>query len=267
MSFEERYARQIALPEIGAEGQKKICSASALCVGLGGVGGAAIQYLAAAGVGRIGLVDGESVAITDLPRQVVHTMADLDAPKVFSAARSINAQNPEVCVECHPQKLSSENAIDLLLRYDVVLDCSDNFATRFLVNDACFFAQRPLVSGSVFQWGGQVTIFLRADNGPCYRCLYAEAPPAEIAPSEADAGVFGVASGIIGLLQANEALKLILDVGDLLHGRLLIFDALATSFRTMHVRKNPDCALCGIQPTITGLVEQNRDIPPAGSAP
>ncbi|NOZ23686.1 MAG: HesA/MoeB/ThiF family protein [Planctomycetes bacterium] len=261
MLIEERYARQLSLPEIGPEGQKKICGASVLCVGVGGRGSAAIQYLGAAGVGRLGLVDRETVAITDLQRQVVHTMTHLGAPKVFSAEHALRERNPELRIEGYPVDMSAENAIDILSRYDVVLDCSDNFETRFLVNDACFFAQRPLVSGSVFQWGGQVTTFLRVDNGPCYRCMFAEGAQDDVLPPEEEAGVCGVASGVIGLLQAGEALKLILGVGHILHGRLLIFDSLATSFRTVHVRKDPDCALCGIQPTITGVGEASEALP------
>jgi len=222
---------------------------------IGGLGSAAAQYLGAAGVGRIGLIDPDIVALPDLHRQVIHIMAELGTPKVFSAERALRSRNPEIRVDCYPEKLSAENVIDLISLYDFVLDCSDNFPTRFLVNDACYFAHRPLVSGSVFQFGGQVTTFLRVDNGPCYRCLYPEAAPEEIVPPAEESGVSGIAAGVIGLLQANEALKIITGVGQLLHGRLLIFDGLTSFFRTVKVRKNTECPLCGVSPTIKDLSE------------
>ena len=253
MSFAERYARQIALPEFGAEGQARLAAASVLCVGVGGLGSPASLYLCAAGVGRLGLLDPDVVAITDLHRQILHGTSELGLPKVHSARNALQRQNPETDVQVHAEELTPDNALDLLSRYDVILDCSDNFATRYLLNDACYFTQRPLVSGSVFQFGGQVTTFLRMDNGPCYRCLYPEPAPDDVVPPAEQVGVYGIAAGVIGLLQANEAIKVAADVGALLHGRLLVFEALSSEFRTVNVRKDVDCRLCGTNPTITGL--------------
>lgn len=260
MSLAERYARQVALPEVGLEGQQKIGSASVLCIGVGGLGSAAVQCLAATGVGRIGLVDPDRVVLADLHRELIHTMGELHLPKVVSAERNLRLRNPDIRVDCYPDCLTAAGATAVFPSYDVVLDCSGDFPTRFLINDACYFTQRPLVTGGVFQSGGQVTTFLRTDSGPCYRCLYPEPAPEGVVPPVEAAGVSGIAAGVIGLLQANEVLKIITGNGASLHGRLMIFDALSTSFRTVHVRKNMECALCGANPTIHRIADT---MPPA----
>lgn len=250
----KRYARHLVLPEIGTDGQEKLMSANALIVGAGGLGSPAALYLAAAGVGRIGIVDFDVVDVTNLQRQILHSTQDVGRPKVESAKEKILSINPHIKVETFETKLSSENALEILKEYDVVVDGTDNFPTRYLVNDACVFLKKPLVYGSIFRFEGQVSVF-DAQHGPCYRCLYPAPPPPELVQNCADAGVVGVLPGIIGSIQANEALKLILGIGKPLIGKLLMFDALAMEFRTLKITKDPACPICGSNPTITHLID------------
>lgn len=258
MDFSEeqirRYSRHILLPEVGGRGQQKIRQASVLLVGTGGLGSPAALYLAAAGVGRLGLVDHDTVDISNLQRQVLHATPDLGRPKVESAREKLTALNPDVQVEVYRERLDSGNAARLIQQYDLVVDGSDNFSTRYLVNDACYFAGKPLIHGSIFRFEGQLTTILPGE-GPCYRCLYPDPPPAGLVPSCQEAGVLGVLAGVIGVLQATEALKYILGRGELLRGRLLLYDALAMSFRQVKVRRDPGCPLCGDHPSIAGLVD------------
>lgn len=243
------------MPEIGATGQKKIQSASILCVGAGGLGSPAALYLAAAGVGRIGIVDCDEVEISNLQRQILHGMADLGRPKAVSAGESIQFLNPDVKVEAHQTRLSGANAMDLFRSYDIVVDGSDNFTTRFLANDAAVLLKKAYIYGSVLKFEGQASVFAPHLGGPCYRCLYPEPPPPGSVPSCVEAGVLGVVPGIIGVIQATEALKLILGVGKSLMGRLLLLNALDMKFREIKVRRDPKCALCGARPTLTELKE------------
>ena len=252
-----RYSRHLVLPEVGLEGQQVIKSAKVLCVGAGGLGSPAAMYLAAAGVGTIGIVDFDLVDLSNLQRQLLHTTGDVGRPKVESARERLTAINPEVRVATHAVALSSSNALDLIARYDVIIDGTDNFPTRYLVNDACVLTRRPYVYGSVFRFEGQVSIFATAE-GPCYRCLYPEPPPAGLVPSCAEGGVLGVLPGIIGTIQATEALKWILKAGDSLAGRLLILDALAMKFHEVRVRRDPDCPVCGDRPTIRELQDYEQ---------
>ena len=249
-----RYGRHLLLPELGLAGQQRLKASSVMVVGAGGLGSPAAIYLATAGVGRIGLVDFDTVDATNLHRQILHGTADIGRSKLDSARDHLADLNPEVTLETHEVRLTSENALDLLGRYDVVLDGTDNFATRYLVNDACAFLARPNVHGSVFRFEGQVSVF-DARTGPCYRCLYPDPPPPGLVPSCAEGGVLGVLPGVIGVLQAIEALKLLLGIGDPLIGRLLVFDALGMDFRELRLRKDPACPLCGEHPTLTGLID------------
>ncbi|MHB8873692.1 MAG: molybdopterin-synthase adenylyltransferase MoeB [Myxococcaceae bacterium] len=239
----ERYRRHLVIPEIGEAGQQKLLDAKVLVMGLGGLGSPAALYLAAAGVGTLGLVDSDVVDLSNLQRQVIHTRDRAGMPKTQSAAFAIEALNPDVKVVPFQERLTAENALRILEPFDLVLDGGDNFPTRYLLNDACVKLGKPNVHGSIYRFEGQVTTFVPR-QGPCYRCLYAEAPPPELAPSCAEAGVMGVLPGIVGMLQANEALKLILGKGDLLVGRLLTFDALATRFAELKLRRDPACAVC-----------------------
>jgi adenylyltransferase/sulfurtransferase len=249
-----RYGRHLLLPELGLAGQQRLKASSVMVVGAGGLGSPAAIYLATAGVGRIGLVDFDTVDATNLHRQILHGTADVGRSKLDSARDHLADLNPEVTLETHEARLTSENALDLLGRYDVVLDGTDNFATRYLVNDACAFLARPNVHGSVFRFEGQVSVF-DARTGPCYRCLYPDPPPPGLVPSCAEGGVLGVLPGVIGVLQAIEVLKLLLGIGDPLIGRLLVFDALGMEFRELRLRKDPACPLCGEHPTLTGLID------------
>jgi len=249
-----RYGRHLLLPELGLAGQQRLKASSVMVVGAGGLGSPAAIYLATAGVGRIGLVDFDTVDATNLHRQILHGTADVGRSKLDSARDHLTDLNPEVALETHEARLTSENALDLLGRYDVVLDGTDNFATRYLVNDACALLARPNVHGSVFRFEGQVSVF-DARTGPCYRCLYPDPPPPGLVPSCAEGGVLGVLPGVIGVLQAIEALKLLLGIGDPLIGRLLVFDALGMEFRELRLRKDPGCPLCGEHPTLTGLID------------
>jgi sulfur-carrier protein adenylyltransferase/sulfurtransferase len=250
-----RYSRHIILPKIGAVGQRKLLDAKVLCVGAGGLGSPAAMYLAAAGVGTLGIVDFDRVDVTNLQRQLLHDTNDVGRPKVDSAADRINGINPEVHVVKHNVVLSSDNAFDVLGQYDIVVDGSDNFPVRYLVNDATQMLGKPLVYGSIFQFDGQASVFLPGQETPCYRCLFPEPPPPGTVPSCAEGGVFGVLPGIIGSIQAVEAIKLITQIGEPLVGRLLLFDALEMDFTTVKLRWDPECPVCGTHPTVTELID------------
>jgi len=242
------------LREVGGPGQARLRAARVLVIGAGGLGSPLLLYLAAAGVGTVGVVDFDTVSLSNLQRQIAHRTADVGRPKTESAADAAKALNPGVAIEMHPLKLTARNAPELVARYDVIADGSDNFATRFLVNDACFFAQKTLVSAAVSEFDGQLATFKAYDRGgeyPCYRCLYPEPPPPGSAPSCSETGILGAAAGVMGTLQALEVMKEILGLGESLAGHLLIYDALATRFRTVRVRPDPACALCGTNSTIT----------------
>jgi sulfur-carrier protein adenylyltransferase/sulfurtransferase len=250
-----RYGRHLLIPEVGEEGQLRLLDARVLLIGAGGLGSPASLYLAAAGVGRLGIVDDDVVDASNLQRQIVHATDRLGEPKVESARRTIEALNPDVEVVAYRERLSSEN-VDRILGdgWDVIVDGADNFPTRYLVNDASVWHGVPVVHGSIYRFEGQVTVF-RPGDGPCYRCLFPTPPPPELAPSCAEGGVLGVLPGIIGSLQANEALKLALGAGDTLVGRLLLFDALEPSFTEVTLRRDPECPVCGEHPTITSYVD------------
>jgi sulfur-carrier protein adenylyltransferase/sulfurtransferase len=250
-----RYSRHLLIPEIGDEGQLKLLDSRVLLIGAGGIGSPAALYLAAAGIGRIGIIDADIVDETNLQRQIAHSLDTLGSPKVDSAKRSIEALNPDVEVRTYRERLTSEN-IDRILDegWDVIVDGADNFPTRYLVNDASVWRGIPVVHGSIYRFEGQVTVFKPGD-GPCYRCLFPEPPPVELAPSCSEGGVLGVLPGIVGTLQTNEALKLALGIGDPLIGRLLLVDALASDFSEVRVAKNPNCPVCGEHPTITEYID------------
>jgi sulfur-carrier protein adenylyltransferase/sulfurtransferase len=248
----ERYSRHILLPEVGLEGQRRLKAARVLCIGAGGLGSPAAMYLAAAGVGTIGLVDFDAVDLSNLQRQIMHGTADVGRSKLESARARLDAINPNVRFEAHDGAFDEKNALDLVRAYDVVLDGTDNFPTRYLVNDACVLARRPNAYGSIFRFEGQASVFT-TDGGPCYRCLHPEPPPAGVVPSCAEGGVLGVLPGIVGTIQATEAIKLLLGVGEPLIGRLLIYDALRMRFREIRLRKDPDCPICGERPRIREL--------------
>jgi molybdopterin/thiamine biosynthesis adenylyltransferase/rhodanese-related sulfurtransferase len=250
-----RYSRHLLIPEVGEEGQQRLLDARVLLIGAGGLGSPASLYLAAAGVGTLGVVDADVVDESNLQRQIVHSTERLGEPKVESAKRTIEALNPDVNVVAYQERLTSEN-VDRILAdgWDVIVDGADNFPTRYLVNDASVWSGIPVVHGSIFRFEGQVTLF-QPGVGPCYRCLFPQPPPPELAPSCAEGGVLGVLPGIIGSIQANEALKLILDRGDSLAGRLLLFDALGTTLDEVTVRRNPECPVCGDHPTITEYID------------
>jgi molybdopterin/thiamine biosynthesis adenylyltransferase len=252
-----RYSRHIILPDIGGAGQKKLLKARVLLVGAGGLGSPAAMYLAAAGIGTLGLVDFDKVDLSNLQRQLLHRTKDVGRWKLDSAEETINALNPDVKVIKHPVVLTSENVMDVIKDYDVVVNGTDNFPTRYLVNDACVFTGKPLVDGSIFMFEGQATVY-DARQGPCYRCLFPTPPPPGEVPSCQEAGVLGVLPGIIGSIEAVEAIKLILGKGIPLIGRLLLFDALAMEFREMRVEKDPHCPVCGEHPTITELIDYEQ---------
>jgi len=249
-----RYARHVILPDVGIDGQRRLKAAKVLCVGAGGLGSPAAMYLAAAGVGTIGIVDFDDVDASNLQRQILHDTVGTGRPKVESARDRLKAINPNVSVEMHHVRLISANALDILSRYDVVLDGADNFPTRYLVNDACVLLRKPNAFGAIFRFEGQASVFA-ATNGPCYRCIYPEPPPPGLVPSCAEAGVFGVLPGIIGTIQATETIKLILEIGETLVGRLLVYDAMRMAFREMKVPKDPDCPVCGTKPTVRELID------------
>ncbi len=250
----ERYARHISMPEVGEEGQIKLLQSKVFLVGAGGLGSPAAYYLGAAGVGTLGIIDHDVVDRTNLQRQILHNEERIGEPKVESAKRTLKALNPDLNVMTYRERLSRENVLDIIKNYDVIVNGCDNFPTRYLINDACVFLKKPLVDGSIFRFEGQVTVF-HAGVGPCYRCLYPEPPPPEMAPSCAEAGVFGVLPGIIGSIQGVEVLKLLLGKGDPLIGRLLIMDTLKMKVREMKVRRDPRCPVCGDHPTIKELID------------
>jgi len=247
-----RYSRHLTLPDVGIEGQRRLKAARVLCIGAGGLGSPAMMYLAAAGVGTIGLVDEDAVDLTNLHRQIVHGTADLGRSKLASAADRLRDINPNVRIESHEVRFSAENALALVTAYDVIVDGTDNFPTRYLVNDACVLAGRPNAYGSISRFEGQASVFATPD-GPCYRCLHPEPPPPGLIPSCAEGGVLGVLPGIIGTIQATEAVKLILGIGEPLVGRFLLYDALRMQFRVIKLPKAPDCPVCGSHPTIREL--------------
>ncbi len=249
-----RYSRHLIMPEVGMDGQLKLKQAKVLLIGTGGLGAPLGLYLAAAGVGHLGLVDFDIVDFTNLQRQVTFGTKDVGRPKLEAAAERLRDLNPEIEITLHEAKLSSDNALEILRGYDIVVDGTDNFPTRYLVNDACVLLGKPNVYGSIFRFEGQATVFA-LKGGPCYRCLYPEPPPPGLVPSCAEGGVLGVLPGIVGSIQANETIKLILGAGESLKGRLLVFDALKMKFRELRLRKNPDCPVCGAHPTVTKLID------------
>jgi len=246
------YARQISLPEIGVSGQQKLKSARILCVGAGGLGSPALLYLAGAGIGTIGIVDDDNIEPSNLHRQVLYTTADVGRKKIQVAKERLSALNPAVNFILHEEHLQKNNALSIIANYDLVIDGSDNFATRYLVNDACFHLKKPNIYASILQFAGQCSIFC-APQGPCYRCLYESPPPPKLIPSCADSGVLGVLPGLLGTIQATEAIKLILGIGKPLVGRLLTIDALTMQFRELHIRQNPNCLLCAHQQSFDTL--------------
>jgi len=252
-----RYSRHLIIPEVGVEGQQKLKAAKVLLVGAGGLGAPLGLYLAAAGIGKIGIVDFDVVDFTNLQRQVIHSTNDVGRKKIDSAAEKMVGINPNLKIVKHETALSSENALDILKDYDLVVDGTDNFPTRYLVNDACVLLGKPNVYGSIFRFEGQATIFAY-EGGPCYRCLYPEPPPPGLVPSCAEGGVLGILPGTVGLIQATETVKLILGIGEPLVGRLLLYDALGMRFRELKLRKNPECPVCGEHPTITKLIDYHQ---------
>lgn len=253
----KRYSRQIILPEVGGRGQKKLKSSSLLIIGAGGLGSPASIYLAAAGVGRIGMVDSDCVDISNLQRQILHGVGDLGRAKVESARDALFSINPDVEFIPINTRLDSKNALEVLKNYDVIIDGSDNFPARYLLNDACFFLKKPLCHGAVFRFEGQATTII-PEKGPCYRCLFDTPPPPDMVPSCQEAGVIGVLPGIIGLIQATEALKILLGKGTTLSGALLLFDAMKMEFKKIRVEKNPQCKLCGKKPQIKELIDYDQ---------
>jgi molybdopterin/thiamine biosynthesis adenylyltransferase/rhodanese-related sulfurtransferase/molybdopterin converting factor small subunit len=253
----KRYSRHLILPEIGMDGQRRLKAASVLCIGAGGLGSPVAMYLAAAGIGRIGIVDFDVVDYSNLQRQIIHGTPDVGRSKLLSAKETINALNPNVQVDTYETALTSQNALDLFRPYDVIIDGTDNFPTRYLVNDACVLTGKPNAYGSIFRFEGQASVFATKE-GPCYRCLYPEPPPPGLVPSCAEGGVLGVLPGIIGLIQATEATKLILGIGEPLIGRFLIYDALKMRFRELKLQKDPDCPVCGTHPTVTKLIDYDQ---------
>lgn len=249
-----RYSRHFLLPEVGEDGQAKLLQAKVLMIGAGGLGSPSAYYLAAAGVGTIGIIDNDVVDISNLQRQILHANDRVGMPKVESAKKTLEALNPDVKVVPYQTKLTSQNAMEIIKDYDLIVDGCDNFPTRYLVNDACVLAGKPNVHGSIFQFEGQATVFYPG-KGPCYRCLYPEPPPAEMAPSCAEAGVLGVLPGLIGVIEAIEATKIILDKGETLVGRLLHFNTLTMEINTLKLRRDPNCPLCGDHPTIHELID------------
>src|SRR5262245_57971607 len=250
-----RYSRHLILPEVGLAGQKKICSTSVLCIGAGGLGSPIAMYLAAAGIGKLGIVDFDAVDFSNLQRQLLHGTGDVGKPKAESAKATINELNPNVEVVLHTTRLSSENAIEIVQQYDIVVDGTDNVPTRYLTNDACVLLRKPNVYGSIFRFDGQASVFAPHLGGPCYRCLYPEPPPPGMVPSCAEGGVLGVLPGIIGCIQATEILKLALGKGSSLIGRFLLFNALDMKFQELKLRRDPKCPICGDNPTIKELID------------
>jgi len=250
----KRYSRHLIIPEVGMTGQKRLKNARVLCVGAGGLGSPALLYLAAAGVGTLGVIDFDVVDESNLQRQIIHGQSDIGKLKAESARESIAEINPYVNVQVHTEALSNDNVMEIFSGYDLIVDGTDNFATRYMVNDACVLLGKPYVWGSIFRFDGQASVFW-AEYGPCYRCLYPDPPPPGMVPSCAEGGVLGVLCASIGSIQVTEAIKLLTGIGESLVGRLMIYDALEMSYRTVRVRKDPECAICGKNPTITGLID------------
>src|SRR5882724_1669832 len=263
----QRYSRHLIMPEVGVDGQRKLKAAKVLCIGAGGLGSPVAMYLAAAGVGTIGLVDFDVVDFSNLQRQILHGTPDVGRSKLASAKDRLTALNPEIEIRTHEVALSSQNALELFEPYDIILDGTDNFPTRYLVNDACVLLGKPNAYGSIFRFEGQASVFATKD-GPCYRCLYPEPPPPGLVPSCAEGGVLGVLPGIIGLVQATETVKLIMGIGEPLIGRFLIYDALRMKFRELKLKKDPECPVCGTHPTVKHLIdyEQFCGVAPAPEA-
>src|SRR6202034_445198 len=261
-----RYSRHLIMPEVGMEGQQKLKAARVLCIGAGGLGSPLALYLAAAAVGTLGIVDFDVVDYTTLQRQIIHSTADVGGKRLDSAADKLMAINPYLNLRTFDTKLTSANALDLFRQFDIVADGTDNFPTRYLVNDACVLTGKPNVYGSIFRFEGQASVFATEDR-PCYRCLYPEPPPPGLVPSCAEGGVLGILPGLVGVMQATEVIKLILGVGEPLIGRLLLIDALGMKFRELKLRKNPECPVCGTHPTVTKLIdyEQFCGIQPAAA--
>ncbi len=249
-----RYSRHLIIPEVGMTGQKRLKNAKVLCVGAGGLGSPALLYLAAAGVGTLGVIDFDVVDESNLQRQIIHGQSDIGRLKAESARDSVAEINPYVHVQVHTEALTTDNVMEIFSGYDLIVDGTDNFATRYMVNDACVLLGKPYVWGSIFRFDGQASVFW-AEYGPCYRCLYPDPPPPGMVPSCAEGGVLGVLCGSIGSIQVTEAIKLLTGIGESLAGRLMIYDALEMSYRTVRVRKDPECAICGKNPTITGLID------------
>jgi sulfur-carrier protein adenylyltransferase/sulfurtransferase len=264
----KRYSRHLIMPEVGVDGQRKLKAAKVLCIGAGGLGSPVAMYLAAAGVGTIGLVDFDVVDFSNLQRQILHSTPDVGKPKLQSAKEKLHALNPEIEIRTHEVALSSQNALRLFEPYDIIVDGTDNFPTRYLVNDACVILGKPNAYGSIFRFEGQASVFAMK-HGPCYRCLYPEPPPPGLVPSCAEGGVLGVLPGMIGIIHATETVKLIMGIGEPLIGRFLIYDALRMRFRELKLRKDPDCPVCGTHPTVTKLIdyEQFCGITPAAPEP
>ncbi len=252
-----RYSRHLIMPEVGMEGQLKLKAAKVLCIGAGGLGSPLALYLGAAGVGTLGVVDFDVVDYTNLQRQIIHSTADVGRKKLDSAAEKLKAINPYLDIRPFETRLDSSNALEILRQFDIVVDGTDNFPTRYLVNDACVLTGKPNVYGSIFRFEGQASVFATKE-GPCYRCLYPEPPPPGLVPSCAEGGVLGILPGLVGVIQATEAIKLILGKGEPLIGRLLLVDALGMKFRELKLRKNPDCPVCGTHPTVTKLIDYNQ---------
>ena len=252
-----RYSRHLILPEVGMEGQRKLKAARVLCVGTGGLGSPLALYLAAAGIGTLGLVDFDVVEASNLQRQIIHSTRDIGRKKLDSAEEKLKALNPAMNVVKHDTMLTSANALEILKDYDIVADGTDNFPTRYLVNDACVLLHKPNVYGSIFRFEGQASVFA-TEHGPCYRCLYPEPPPPGLVPSCAEGGVLGILPGLVGVMQATEVIKLILGKGESLIGRLLLVDALNMRFRELKLRKNPECPVCGLHPTVTRLIDYQQ---------
>jgi adenylyltransferase/sulfurtransferase len=250
----DRYSRHIILPEVGGKGQKKLLESKVFLVGAGGLGSPAAFYLAAAGIGKIGISDNDDVDFSNLQRQILHSTKDVGHPKVQSAKETLEALNPDIEVVPYTERLNSENIIDIIKDYDVILDGSDNFPTRYLVNDACVMLGKPLSHGSIFRFDGQATTILPG-QGPCYRCLYESPPPPDLVPSCQEAGVLGIIAGIIGVIQATEVIKLRLEKGELLNGKLLLYDSLNMDFKKLKIQRNPACPMCGENPTIKELID------------
>ena len=254
----QRYARHLILPEVGGAGQRKLLNTSVLLLGAGGLGSPAAMYLAAAGVGQLGILDFDAVDASNLQRQLLHGVEDLGRPKVDSAEDTLQGLNPDLQVVKHPVHVNSENAFEIFRPYDLIVDGTDNFPTRYLANDAAYLLGKPLVYGAIYRFEGQMTVFDAAHGHGCYRCLFPTPPPPGAVPSCAEAGVFGVLPGIIGSLMAFETIKYVLGIGDSLVGRLLVFEGMDMSFRTLNLRRNPECPLCGDNPTVTELIDYEQ---------